>query len=142
MKFTEILAQIRSIFTSSTGVEMAFGKPMQVNDLSIIPVAKISFGFGGGGGSSPVRKKKARKAETTAQESTPAPEETEAAPNQVDEGGGGGGGMNTSPVGIYTIKDDKVRFYPVISVKEIMAIVGVISILLIRIARLRRKGKR
>lgn len=135
MKFTEILAQIKAALNNFAGVEMSFGKPMQVNDITVIPVAKVSFGLGGGGGSAPAKhgKKKA--------DGDDASPETDAQP-LLEEGGGGGGGINTSPVGIYTIKGDKVSFHPVIGLKEIGIFLGVFFMLFFRLMKLSARIKK
>lgn len=137
MKFTDILSQIKNLLSTFSGVEWSFGKPLTIGDCTIIPVAKTSMALGGGGGSAPVSvSKKAKKDDKEAETPEPAPEAT---PASAGEGGGGGGGVKTEPVGIYLIKGDKVRFYPVISLKELIAAFGIFSLLIYRIMRLRRK---
>ncbi|MBP7194776.1 MAG: hypothetical protein KBA79_03055 [Candidatus Cloacimonetes bacterium] len=136
MKFLEILSQVRSALSKGAGADLSFGKATQLNDVTVIPVARISMAFGGGGGSSPVTAKKAsKKLETQTSESL---EESPEAKSQVNEGGGGGGQISTTPVGIYTIKGDKVKFYPLLGVREILLALGLVSILWIKIIKLRR----
>ncbi|PKN71880.1 MAG: hypothetical protein CVU50_09540 [Candidatus Cloacimonetes bacterium HGW-Cloacimonetes-3] len=144
MDIKQILSQIRSLVSNAGGVEMSFGQPSKVNDLYVIPVAKVAFGFGGGGGSSAAKKKKNNEApeppvEDVQQESpeTTCPE----AAAEANVGGGGGGGMRTYPIGIYTIKGEAVKFHPVISIKEIIALITVISVLLMRMGKHRSKTK-
>jgi len=133
MKFLEILDQIRSVLGKGAGAELAFGKATQVNDVTVIPVARISMAVGGGGGSSPTSYKKSKQA------SAVPVEETSEAPSQdvkpANEGGGGGGQVKTNPLGIYVIKGDKVKFFPLIGAREIVIATGLILLLLNRLLK-------
>lgn len=62
-----------------------YGKPIESDEMTVIPVSKISYGFGGGAGK-----------------------------EKEHQGGGGGGGLKTSPVGYIEIKDGETRFRPII----------------------------
>jgi uncharacterized spore protein YtfJ len=145
MDIKQILSQIRSLVSNAGGVEMSFGQPSKVNDLYVIPVAKVAFGFGGGGGSSAAKKKE--------NSATPTPPVDDIQQNGTDTpnpgpapeaniGGGGGGGMRTYPIGIYTIKGDTVKFHPVISIKEIIALITLVSVLSTRLLKRKIKGKK
>jgi uncharacterized spore protein YtfJ len=142
MNLNQLLAQIKSLVSNAAGVEMAFGQPTKVNDIHIVPVAKVAFGFGGGGGSSPAKMRN-----KTAEAGNPVDDgQQEATPEgkaaQTDFGGGGGGGMQTYPIGIYSIKDDVIKFHPVISIKEIIALITVLSFVLMRLFKRKNKGKK
>ncbi|MDD4309989.1 MAG: spore germination protein GerW family protein [Candidatus Cloacimonetes bacterium] len=144
MNISQLISQIRSLINSAAGVEMAFGKPSKINDLHIIPVAKVAFGFGGGGGSSAAKNKKTdtkKQPDVEINPQNPEANDTSTTGNDADFGGGGGGGMQTYPVGIYTIKGDAVRFHPVISIKEIIALMTIISVVSIRMMKQNKKGK-
>ncbi len=137
MIFLKILEQIKTLIKSHTGVEMAFGQPTQVGDMTVIPVARISFGLGGGGGkngSKPAKKEDA--ASEGKAEETPS-----LAVNSENEGGGGGGGLRTEPIGIYAIKGDKVRFHPVISFSDLMKVLAIASILIWRLTKRKKAQK-
>jgi uncharacterized spore protein YtfJ len=147
MNINDLLSQVRNFLSHSAGAEISFGNPVKVGDVSIVTVARVGFGFGGGGGNSPVTRKNCKKedveastsdSEDTAQNAEDSAPET----NTANYGGGGGGGMKTDPVGIYTINGDKVKFYPVISIKEMLTAFGILSFLIIRVVRSRRKGKK
>lgn len=69
-------------------VESVYGDPVETEGKTVIPVAKIAYGFGGGFGSSEDG-------------------DDEAAAN---EGGGMGGGVAAKPVGVVEITDDYTRF--------------------------------
>lgn len=135
MKYLEILEQLRKVLTSSTGVQMAFGKAEQVGGITVIPVARVSFGLGAGGGKSPLPPSKSAASEESGAKETTSQE------CESSEGGGGGGGFNTTPLGIYTIKDDKVSFKPLIGFKEMLVMVCVASFIWYRFLKLRVKGK-
>jgi len=144
MDFTQIISQIRSLVSKAGGVEMSFGQPTKVNDMHIIPVARTAFGFGAGGGSSPHKSKKsaAKKSDAVdeSQQEKPNPPDS-ATDADANMGGGGGGGMRTEPIGIYTIKGDVVKFHPVIGIKEILALIAIVSVFTIRLMKQKRKGK-
>ncbi|MCB5286592.1 MAG: hypothetical protein LHW64_02160 [Candidatus Cloacimonetes bacterium] len=134
MKLDSIFQQIRDLIQKGGGVKFSFGDPSRVGDMSIIPVARVSFGFGGGGGKAANSKKKKQNENV----------EKEAEPKSDDDaqfGGGGGGGIKTDPVGIYAIKGDRVRFYPIVTVHEIVGIFSFVAFLLFRIGKLRRKKR-
>ncbi len=75
---------------STTNVKAVYGEPIAAQGKTIIPVAKIMYGFGGGGG-------------------------TGGAGNSVahGEGGGGGGGARAIPVGVVEVSDQGTRFVPI-----------------------------
>ncbi|MGO4691903.1 spore germination protein GerW family protein [Glaciibacter sp. 2TAF33] len=70
--------------TRSFGVKSAYGDPVEIDGVTIIPVAYVQYGFGGGG------------------------DETG---GDAEMGGGGGGGMSI-PVGAYVKSGGTVRFDP------------------------------
>lgn len=133
MDINKIYDQVKSLLRASAGAELAFGQASRVGDAHIVPVARVSFAFGiGGGGGQKSPKKKAE----AAPESEVAVED---AKPKSDFGGGGGGSLKTEPVGLYLISGEKLRYLPVISVKEIFAAGAFICLLLFRIRRLKRK---
>lgn len=68
----------------SASVESVYGDAIEVGDLTMIPVARIAYGFGGGFGSG---------------------DESDA-----EEGGGVGGGVSARPVGVVEVSDGQTRF--------------------------------
>lgn len=135
MEVMEILNTIIDKLKKFGGVELSFGDPQKLGDLTLIPVAKIAYGFGGGSG--PARKKKKKEKvhtiDDTSEEMIEATPEDK--PKQEEIGMGGGGGMQTSPVGIFIFKGDKVRFYPVLSFKETAVTVAIVLLMLWRVFR-------
>jgi len=75
--------------TRSASVSAVYGEAITANNKTIIPVARIAYGFGGGRG------RKNREGD---------------APNR--EGEGGGGGVYAVPLGIVEVTDTETRFIP------------------------------
>lgn len=87
---------------------LIFADPVERDGMTIIPVAKMNWGFGGGGGSD----KKG-----------------------VTGGVGGGGGIRTIPVGFIQLKGGKARFQPIFDAGKIImmfAVWGLIGYLIVR----------
>ena len=72
------------------GARRVYGDPVVQNGVTVIPVASVRGGGGGGSGE--------REGQT---------------------GGGGGFGLEARAVGAYVIRDDRVRFEPVVDVTRI-----------------------
>lgn len=81
----ETIQKIRETVDANTVV----GEPIQVDGVTIIPVSKISFGFGTGGSELP----------------------GQAGKNQPF-GGGGGAGVKVTPVCFLVVSDGQVRVLP------------------------------
>lgn len=67
----------------SVGVKSAYGDPVQIDGVTLVPVALVQYGFGGG----------------------------DAGETDDGAGGGGGGGMSV-PIGAYVKSGGTVRFEP------------------------------
>ena len=76
----------------AASVERAFGDPIERTERTVVPVARVVYGFGGGFGSS-----------------VPGTESADAG-SAPEEGGGGGGGAVTQPLGVLEITDHETRF--------------------------------
>ena len=74
------------------GVSAVFGEPIERGDLTVVPVARVRWAFGGGsGGAEP------------------------ATPGEPGMGGaGGGGGVSADPVGFLEIGSDGATFRPIV----------------------------
>src|SRR5260221_14305579 len=70
-------------------VSTVFEDPVERDGITVIPVARVSWGFGGGAGS----------------RSNPGL-------SQVGDGSGGGSGKMVYPVGYIVLKNDRATFYP------------------------------
>lgn len=73
--------------TRSASVKSVYGEAISANGKTIIPVARVAYGFGGGRGRKP-------------DESNP------------KEGEGGGGGVYAVPVGVLEVSETETRFIP------------------------------
>ena len=72
----------------SASVRSVYGDPIAAEGKTIIPVARIAYGFGGGFGSA----------------------EDDDEGGEGGEGGGGGGGVSATPVGVVEVTEDETRF--------------------------------
>ena len=100
------------------GVKSAYGEPVERDGVTVIPVAKVAWGFGGGDNAGTPRSAR-RKGETGAagQDSTAqgltgdtsaTDRSTEGVPSR--EGSGGGGGVAVSPIGYVEIAGGRSHF--------------------------------
>lgn len=83
MAVHELMRDVEQAVTSSASVKNIFGEPIQHNGRTVVPVARVAYGFGGGGGSGKL------------------PE---------GEGGGAGVGVVALPVGVVDISDEGTRY--------------------------------
>ena len=89
MSSLEILQSLKeSVLTAN--VKAVYGEPIAAQGKTIIPVAKIIYGYGGGAGAGGVGDSSAR-----------------------GEGGGGGGGARAIPVGVVDVSEQQTRFIPI-----------------------------
>jgi uncharacterized spore protein YtfJ len=79
--FVEHLAERLAKRASAATV---YADPVERDGVTIIPVARVRYGFGGGGGSKP-----------------------------GEEGGGGGGGIQVNPIGYIEVKNGGSEFRPI-----------------------------
>jgi uncharacterized spore protein YtfJ len=83
--FVETLAERIGARFGSTAV---FGEPVEAEGVTVIPVARATWGFGGGTGSRPEA-----------------------------EGEGEGGGGSSSPVGFIELRDGRAAFRPIVDLR-------------------------
>ena len=117
MSVPEILRTIGNEFQSSATVKNVYGEPISNGDRIVIPVARVSYAFGGGGGS----------------------REGEKAPDG-GVGGGGGGRMSAVPAGVIEITPADTRFIPLTDWRKLItvAVVSLFAGLVIGARRTRR----
>jgi uncharacterized spore protein YtfJ len=114
----ELLKSIIEPLQESAAVKSVFGEPVVAQGRTIIPVARIAYGFGGGGGKG-VRN---------------------GAPG---EGEGGGGGVVAIPLGVVEMTDRETRFIPLHQNRKLVAagFAGVcLGLLWARRAKLRKSA--
>jgi uncharacterized spore protein YtfJ len=100
MNQTEILQKIGETLGSTATVKSVFGEPIHANGKTVVPVAKVAYGFGGGFGAG----KNIVHAE------------------RQGEGGGGGGAVRAFPAGALEITDKSTRFVPFMELKWLVAV--------------------
>ena len=85
-----------------------FGEPVEREGITVIPVAKARWGFGGGAGQ--------RKQESG-----------------QEDGAGGGGGVQVTPVGFIEIKNNQANFRPIRTASPGWIVMGsILSLFLLR----------
>ena len=77
-------------------VRAVFGEPVARGDVTVIPVARIRWGYGGGSGTGPLR------SESTNGET-------------IGSGSGAGGGVMTDPMGYVEVHPDGATYVPLSS---------------------------
>ena len=88
---------------STASVKTVYGEPVVIDGKTIIPVARVAYGFGGGTGSKP-------------QHEADAPA----------EGGGVGGGISAKPVGVVEVTNEATKFVP-FSTRKRLAVAAAIA---------------
>jgi len=78
---------------SAAGAAAVFGEPVERDGVTVIPVARVSWGFGGGGGG-----------------------------EGEDEGHGGGGGAKAGPHGFIELEGGRAKYRPIRSPLRIGAL--------------------
>ena len=91
------LEEIFRAIVDHAGAKIVFGEPVTTEGKTILPVARLGYGFGGGSG----RKR-----------------------DGAQHGGGGGAGLKAKAVGVVEITASGTRFIRFVSVWDILACVG------------------
>jgi uncharacterized spore protein YtfJ len=85
----QLVERLAERIGARASVEAVFGEPITRGDLTVIPVARVRWGFGGGGGHS------------------------DASPTGAASGSGGGGGVAANPIGYLEIRQSSAAFQPI-----------------------------
>ena len=116
--FDQLLERLAEQVGAKANVHAVFGEPITRDDLTVVPVARVRWGFGGGGGRS------------------------DATPTGAASGSGGGGGVAADPVGYLEITPNGAAFRPIrdqYPSPAFLLAAGVTAAIVIRaVARLRR----
>jgi uncharacterized spore protein YtfJ len=91
---------------AKANVRAVFGDPIERGGLTIIPVARVRWGFGGGAGSGPV-------AVGPGVDGGAIGSDDASDMNRSGSGSGGGGGVTADPVGYLEIGPDGAVFKPI-----------------------------
>jgi uncharacterized spore protein YtfJ len=99
MSSATMLQSLQENLSSRAQVKSVFGEPINAEGKTIIPIAKIAYGFGAGAGTGGVGDTRAR-----------------------GEGGGGGGAIRAIPVGVIEVSPNQpTRFVPITDRKKLGA---------------------
>ena len=104
-----LLERLGQQLSTTAAAQTVYGTPVERDGITVIPVARVRYGFGGGGGSG-----------TQAGE-------------YVGSGLGAGAGVSLTPVGYIELREGRSRFRPIrSSVVPLVAVSGAIAWLLLR----------
>ncbi|WP_152042045.1 spore germination protein GerW family protein [Salinigranum salinum] len=113
MSVRERLSSVLERIREHSGVTAAYGDPIERDGRTVVPVARVVYGFGGGYGPSPAERTDGEGHEPTGGDGTGNAERNEDREEGGGaEGGGMGGGVWTVPIGVVEITDDETRFVP------------------------------
>ena len=98
MSVTTPFEPIAEVFERNLSVRHVYAEPVHHGDTTVIPVAKVAYGFGAGGGRRPGPRSGGMAASTA-----------EAAGAEA-QGGGGGGGARLTPIGALEVGPRGTRF--------------------------------
>jgi uncharacterized spore protein YtfJ len=93
-------APIAELLERSLSIRHVYGDPVERGDTTVIPIARVAYGFGAGGGRGPGRGRTHTVDDSASQQGSP-----------IDaHGAGGGGGVRMTPVGALEIGPDGTHF--------------------------------
>lgn len=95
MNASELLEKIGQSLHSTATVKSVFGEPVHAEGKTVVPIAKVAYGFGAGAGEN-------KKLEGS--------------------GGGGGGGVRVYPAGVLEITQQRTRFIPFVDLRLLAAV--------------------
>jgi uncharacterized spore protein YtfJ len=98
MSVTTPFEPIAGVFERNLSIRHVYGEPVHHGDTTVIPVAKVAYGFGAGGGRRPVAG------------SAPGASSSAELAGPEAQGGGGGGGARLTPIGALEVGPHGTRF--------------------------------
>ena len=93
MEIAEHFVALQEKMSSAAHVKTVFGEPISAEGKTIIPVARVRWGFGSGFGKGPSKGQ-------------------DASEMHLGQGGGGGGGVQVTPIGVVEVSAAGTRFIP------------------------------
>ena len=93
-------APVAELLERSLSIRHVYGEPVHDGDTTVIPVARVAYGFGAGGGRGPDHARKNGPDQSSPDKDT----------RREAEGAGGGGGVRMTPVGALEISPQGTRF--------------------------------
>jgi uncharacterized spore protein YtfJ len=109
MGFPEMIQAMQDRLHSSGSVKSVYGEPISSAGRTIVPVARIGYGFGAGRG------------------------------GREEDGGGAGGGVGARPAGVFEISETGTRFIPANATRALAAAAGAGFLFGFLFAKLRRR---
>ena len=97
MNAKELLEKMGESLGSTATVKSVFGEPIHADGKTVVPVARVAYGFGAGAGHKGL----------TAGDGEP----------DAGSGGGGGGGVGVYPAGVLEITPSHTRFIPFLDLR-------------------------
>jgi uncharacterized spore protein YtfJ len=120
------LKELADRIGAHVGTDVSFGAPVERGDVTIVPVARVRWGFGGGLGSGTEERRPGAA--------------SKAQPGTMGSGAGGGGGSITDPIGYLEIRSTGATFKPLESMRPsamFLVAAGITAALVLRgLARL------
>lgn len=116
MTASDLLESIGEKLGSTATVKTVYGEPIHANGKTVIPIAKVAYGFGAGFGSGHGKHLFEHEAGNHEGKHDSPPESNLA---RHGEGGGGGGGVRAFPAGALEITDSGTRFVPYSDVRPL-----------------------
>jgi len=98
MSMKDFFESLKDGLQSTADVKAVYGEPIETQDKTVIPVAKVAYGFGGGYGEAKGENKDGKEG----------------------EGGGIGGGVAVKPLGVIEVTKEDTRYIPLGSKKKLV----------------------
>jgi uncharacterized spore protein YtfJ len=122
--FEALLSRIGEVQERAT-VKTVFGEPYQIDGRTIIPIARVAYGFGFGGGRANGSPPDAAEAASGTARREPGRRTAKAAAGEpaADSGAGGGGGgagISVRPVAVLEISGAETKFRPIVDVTRLV----------------------
>lgn len=102
MNSEEMLDKLQTM-RDSANVDKVFGEPKIIGEKAIIPVAQVSYGFGGGYGEG----------------KGPGTEEDSETRQRIGRGGDRGGGVSVTPKAVLEVTPAQTRVVPIVDVTRV-----------------------
>jgi len=91
-----LLQSLKESILADANVKAIYGEPISAHEKTLIPVARIMYGYGARAGTGGIGEKNTR-----------------------GEGGGGAGGVRAIPVGVIEVSNQQTRFVPITDRKKL-----------------------
>jgi uncharacterized spore protein YtfJ len=101
---TTLIERIAEVIGARAGAPLVYGAPIEREGVTVVPVARVRYGFGAGMGTKPG-----------------------AGDAAAQEGGGGGGRVIASPAGFVVVQADEVTYHPIRDPARLVGLVAAIA---------------